>query len=282
MKLITLGSANLRSNNWNIILKKQLRLPLTILAVILTLLPACHDGSANPTASVKLNVLAAASLTNAITEINAAYTSMRPWVTIVPNFAGSSTLQIQIEHGGACDVFFSAATAQMDNLQNKGWLIDGTRRDILSNKLVLIVPSNSTLGLTSFTDLALPKVSMISIGDPGSVPAGAYAKQAFDLLGITTQVQSKYLLGADVRGVLAHVESGSVSAGVIYATDALISDKVKVVASAPDAINAKIVYPAAVTKNSRNQAEAQEYINFLASEQAMTIFAKYGFSQAVQ
>jgi len=263
-------------------MKKRSRLFLAILAVVLTLFPASCDRPTNPTASVKLNVLAAASLTSAITEINAAYVSERPWVTIVPNFASSNTLQIQIEHGGACDVFFSAAAAQMDNLQNRGWLIDGTRRDILSNKLVLIVPANSTLGLTDFVDLALPKVTMVAIGDPNSVPAGAYAKQTFDLLGITAQVQSKYLLGTDARGVLAHVESGSVSAGVVFATDALISNKVRVVASAPDAINANIVYPAAVTKNSRNHAEAQEYINFLSSEEATAIFIKYGFTQAVR
>jgi len=264
-------------------IKKTLGKTLTcVLAVVLLLMATgCHkDTSEN--APITLDVMAAASLTNAIAEINTAYTDMRPWVTIIPNFASSGTLQVQIENGGACDVFISAATAQMDNLQNKNLLTEGTRRNLLNNKVVLIVPNNSTLGLTSFADLALSKVTKIAIGDPASVPAGTYAQQAFDLLGITTQVQSKYVQGADVRGVLAYVESGSVDAGIVYATDALTSNRVTVVASAPDTINAQVVYPVAITKNSRAPSEAQEYIDFLASAQAMAIFAKYGFSPAVQ
>jgi len=233
--------------------------------------------------SVTLNVLAAASLTDAITEISEAYTSTRPGVTILPIFASSGTLQVQIENGGACDVFVSAATTQMDNLQNKGLLAEGTRRNLLNNKVVLIVPNNSTLGLTSFTDLALPKVTRIAIGDPDFVPAGMYAQQAMELLGIATQVNSKDIVrGTNAREVLAYVESGNIDAGVVYATDALISDKVKVVASAPDAINAEVVYPAAIIKNSKAQKEAQDYLNFLSSAQAITIFAKYGFSPAIQ
>jgi len=256
-----------------------------VLATALLVVATAGCRGAAPTATnepVTLDVLAANSLTDAIKEINEAYTSTRPWVTIVPNIASSGTLQVQIENGGACDVFISAAAAQMDTLQNKGLLVDGSRRNLLNNKVVLVVPSNSTLGLSSFTDLALAKVNLIAIGDPASVPAGAYAQQAFDILGITDQVRSKYLMGADVRGVLAYVESGSADAGIVYATDVLASGKVTVVASAPDAINANVVYPVAITKNSRHQSEAQEYIDFLSSAQAMAIFGKYGFSPAVQ
>ena len=230
---------------------------------------------------VTLNVSAAASLSKVIEELNAAYTKDRPWVNIVLNTGSSGTLQVQIENGAPCDVFLSAAAAQMNNLENKGLLADGTRRNLLNNKIVLVVPSNSTLGLTGFADLALPKVTKIAIGDPASVPAGAYAQQTFDLFGITSQVQSKYVLGADVTAVLAYVESGSVDAGIVYATDALGSNKVKVIASAPDTINALVVYPVAIIKSSKVKEAAQEYINFLASAEAMAIFEKYGFSKAV-
>ena len=269
-------------------IKKTVGKVLTGVLVTTLLITAVGGCAKDPTtgtttapAPVTLDVLAAASLTDAIKEINQVYTNARPWVTIVPNFASSGTLQVQIENGGACDVFISAAAAQMNNLQDKGLLVDGTRRNLLNNKVVLVVPNNSTLGLTSFSDLALSKVTSVAIGDPASVPAGTYAQQAFDLLGITDQVQPKYVMGADVRGVLAYVESGNIDAGIVYATDALTSDKVTVVASAPDEINSKIVYPMAITKNSKSQSEAQKYLDFLASDEAMAIFAKYGFSPAI-
>jgi molybdate transport system substrate-binding protein len=232
------------------------------------------------TVPVTLNVSAAVSLTDALKEINAVYIQLKPYITITPNFASSGTLQVQIENGAPCDVFISAAATQMDNLQKEGLLADNSRRDLLMNKVVLVAPGDSTLGLSSFSDLALEKVKKIAIGDPKSVPAGTYAQQAFDLLGITAQVQPKYVMGADVRAVLSYVESGNVDAGIVYSTDALTSSKVKVVASAPEAINAKIVYPAAALKAGKNIEAAKSYIDFLAGPQAKTIFEKYGFSMA--
>jgi molybdate transport system substrate-binding protein len=130
--------------------------------------------------------------------------------------------------------------------------------------------------------VALEKVKKIAIGDPKSVPAGTYAQQAFDLLGITAQVSPKYVMGSDVRGVLAYVESGNVDAGIVYSTDALTSTKVKVVASAPDSINAKVVYPVAAISATKVLNAAKEYISFLFGAQAKTIFEKYGFSIATQ
>jgi molybdate transport system substrate-binding protein len=227
---------------------------------------------------VTLNVSAAASLTDALKEVNSLYMQEKPNVTITPNFASSGTLQKQIENGAPADVFISAAAAQMDALQKEGLILDVTRKDLLNNKVVLIVPSDSTLGLTSFADLANDKVEKVAIGDPESVPAGKYGQQAFDELGITSQIESKLILGSDVRQVLSYVESGNVDAGIVYSTDAKTSTKVNVVASAPDDINAKIVYPVAVIKASTNQDAAQDYENFLFSSQAKAIFEKNGFS----
>lgn len=199
-------------------------------------------------------------------------------VKITANFAASGTLQTQIEQGAPADVFISAATKQMDNLQKEGLLLNETRQNLLYNKVVLVVPSDSTLGITSFNDLALDKVKKVAVGDPQFVPAGTYAFQAFDLLGITAKVQPKEVLGADVRQVLTYVEGGNVDAGIVYSTDALTSSKVKVVASAPDAINANVVYPVAVIKASKNPEVAKHYLNFLFSSQAKVIFEKYGFT----
>jgi molybdate transport system substrate-binding protein len=227
---------------------------------------------------VTLNVSAASSLSDVLRAINVAYVARNPKVAITPNFASSGTLQTQIENGAPADVFISAAAAQMDNLKKKGLVVDETRKDLLNNRVVLVVPNDSTLGLTSLSDLALDKVKRIAIGEPKSVPAGTYAAQAFDQLGITAQVQPKEVLGADVRQVLTYVESGNVDAGIVYSSDALTSTKVKVVAAAPPEINARVVYPVAVVRASKVPEAARGYIDFLSGAQAKTLFEKYGFS----
>ncbi|MDD5700918.1 MAG: molybdate ABC transporter substrate-binding protein [Dehalococcoidales bacterium] len=255
--------------------------PGPISSVITTQTPSSTPSVApSPTqaAPVTLNISVAASLTDAIKEINSLYIKDRPQVTITPNFASSGTLQQQIENGAPVDVFLSAAQAQMDNLQKKDLIVNDTRRNFVMNEVVMIVPDDSTLGLTSFNDLATDRVEKVAVGDPKSVPAGTYAHQAFDQLGITAQIQPKEILGSDVRQVLTYVESGNVDAGIVYSTDAMISSRVKVVASAPAEINAKIVYPVAVIKASRIPDAANDYLNFLFSVQAKTAFEKYGFT----
>ncbi len=227
---------------------------------------------------VTLNISAAASLTDALTEINNLYAKDNSNVTITPNFASSGTLQKQIEQGAPCDVFVSAAAAQMDNLEKGSLIVTESRKNLLNNKVVLVVPADSTLGLTSFNDLTKETVKKIAIGDPKSVPAGTYGQQALDKLGITEAVQPKLILGSDVRQVLNYVESGDVDAGIVYSTDAVVSSKVKVAASAPAEINAKIVYPVAIIKASQNTGAAQDYIDYLFSTEAKDIFEKFGFT----
>jgi molybdate transport system substrate-binding protein len=229
---------------------------------------------------ITLNVSAASSLANVLKAIDTAYTQANPNVTISLNTAASGTLQTQIENGAPADVFLSAATAQMDNLQKEKLLINSTRKNLLNNNLVMIVPNGSTLGLTSFNDLTLAKVTKIAVGDPKSVPAGTYAQAAFDELGITAQIQSKLILGANVTQVLTYVASGNVDVGFVYSTDALSSNQVKIVAQAPADINALIVYPAAIIQTTKNQAAAQAYLDFLFSDQAKALFVQYGFSMA--
>ncbi len=260
---------------------KFLTLSLALLLLLGSLI-ACGTAVTTTvtTVPVTLNVSAAGSLTNALQEINALYTQLKPWVTITPNFASSGTLQTQIENGAPCDVFLSAAAAQMDNLQTKDLLLAGSRENLLNNKIVLIVPKSNTLGITGFSDLTLPKVKLIAIGDPKSVPAGTYAQQAFTELGMLASIQSKFVLGATVTQVLQYVDVGNVDAGVVFATDALSDSNVTIVAIGPADVNAGIVYPVAVLKASKNINAAQDYINFLSSTQAKAIFEKYGFSMA--
>jgi molybdate transport system substrate-binding protein len=262
-------------------MKNVKRWSLVLLSLAVLLFPtACKDSATGSIAPVTLNVSAAASLTDVLTEINKRYTEERPWVTIVPNFASSGTIQQQIENGAPCDVFISAAAAQMDNLDKKGLLWTGTRRNLLINSLVLIVPATSTLDIRSFTGLTSDKVKRIAVGDPSSVPAGTYARQAFDQLGITSQVQSKLVLGGTVRQVLTYVETGDVDAGLVFVTDALTTDKVRVIASAPQEINATIAYPVAIIASSPNPPAAGDYINYLRSPVGEGIFEKNGFLMA--
>ena len=258
---------------------KKLFPALGLLAVLI--MPAgCNTAQGASGAPVTLNISSAASLTDALTAVNSAYIAAHPDVTIVPNFASSGTCQQQIEQGVPCDVYLSAAKVQMDNLENKGLLLSGSKIDLLNNRLVLIVPKGSTLSITGFAALAADGVKRIAIGDPASVPAGAYARDTFELLGMYSQLQSKLVMAANVRQALAYVETGDADAGVVFSSDALISDRVKVVASAPDEINSSIAYPVAIIRSSNNADAAREYIHFLQSDTAMAIFEEYGFSPA--
>ncbi len=250
---------------------------LTLVALLFAGLMAGLIGCSKKEGAVTLKVSAASSLTDVLNELNGLYMKDHPNVTFETNFASSGTLQTQIQAGAPCDVFLSAGAKQMDTLQNGGLILEDTRKDLLNNEIVLIVPNDSTLGLTSLNGLTGANVSKIASGDPASVPAGTYAKKALEQLGIYSQVQSKLILCADVRAVLTYVESGNVDAGIVYKTDALTSDQVKVVASGPAEVNATIVYPVAVIKASANPDAAQKYLDFLSTNEAKAVFEEYGF-----
>lgn len=226
-----------------------------------------------------LLVSAAASLKEALEEIKPAYQKINPKVAVNYNFGASGTLQQQIENGAPADIFFSAAKKQMDALQEKNLIVPETRRNLLTNRLVLIVPKNST-GVTSFRNLTDAKIKRIAVGEPRSVPAGQYAEEVFKNLGILDAIKPKLVLGNNVRNVLAAVESGNADAGVVYTTDAKLSNQVKIVVTAPANLHSPIVYPVAVLKSSKNATIAQEYVQFLASDRSIKMFQKYGFSKA--
>jgi len=230
--------------------------------------------------AVEISISAAASMTDALQEINALYMQENSWVTLSVNFASSGTLQKQIENGAPVDVFISAAPAQMNALEEGGFLVDSSRRNLLNNKIVLIVPADSTLGLDSFMDLLDSGVVRIALGDPEFVPAGTYGKKALEILGIYDQLLPKLILGSDVRQVLGYVEGANVEAGIVYSTDAAITDGVVIVAEAPAEVNPLIVSPAAIIKGCQDIEAAQAYIDFLFGQEAAAIFAEYGFSLA--
>lgn len=230
--------------------------------------------------SATLLIAAAASLKDALEEIDPLFERANRGITVNYNFAASGPLQQQIEQGAPVDVFISAASRQMNALQEKNLIVASTRRNILTNNLVLIVPSNSTLRINDFRDLTSTAIRRISVGEPRSVPVGQYSEELFKNLGMFDQLRPRFVYGNSVRNVLASVESGNAQAGVVYTTDARISNQVRQVATAPSNLHSPIVYPMAVIAASRNQAAARRYAQFLTSAQAQTVFRKYGFGIA--
>jgi molybdate transport system substrate-binding protein len=227
-------------------------------------------------AETPLTVSAAASLKDALTEVQVLYTKEHPDVKIAFNFGGSGALQQQIENGAPVDVFISAAAKQMDALEKSTLLLDGTRRDLLANVLVLITPKAAT-EVRDFADLRKPEVKHVAIGDPKSVPAGTYAAATLATLKLATEIEPKYVRMLDVRQVLTSVETGDAQAGFVYRTDALLSDKIRVAATAPAESHPPIVYPVAVIKDSKQPVAARAFVAYLSGEAAQAIFAKFGF-----
>lgn len=226
----------------------------------------------------ELQVSAAASLTDAMKELGGMYEKEHGNTKLVFNFGSSGALQQAIENGGAADVFISAAQKQMNALDEKKLLADGTRADLLINDVVLITAKDSKLNLPDFKAVLDPAVAHIALGEPKGVPVGQYSEEVFTKLGILDQVKTRAVYGSDVRQVLAWVETGDADCGVVYATDAAISDKVKVAAVAPADTHKPIVYPAAVLKDSKNEMAAKEFLAFLQTDKAANVFEKYGFT----
>jgi molybdate transport system substrate-binding protein len=225
---------------------------------------------------VEILVAAAASLQNAMEEIQKMYATEHTNVTITFTFGGSGALQEQIEQGAPVDVFMSAALKQMTVLEDENLIVKETKKELLQNKVVLIVPTDSELGITSFEDIT--KAPMIALGDPASVPVGQYAEEVFTSLGLLDKIKDKVTYAKDVTEVLTWVSTGNADAGVVYATDAMSQDDVTVITEAPEGSCSKVIYPVAVVEGSKVVEEATEFIKYLATPEAMDVFVKYGFT----
>ena len=252
---------------------------LMIFCLIISLIAGCSTENKDKTAKQQeIYVLAAASMTDAIQEIGANYEKEHKNIKLVYNFGSSGALQTQIEQGAPADVFISAAQKQMNVLDKKDLLDKSTRKDLVENKIVLIVPTKSNLKINSLSDLASDKVTKIALGEPNAVPVGQYSEEIFSKLNILDNVKSKAVYASDVRQVLSWVETGEVDCGLVYATDAAISDKVKVLFEAPGDTHKPIIYPVAMLKSSSHQEEAKDFINYLTNNESKTVLEKYGFT----
>lgn len=232
------------------------------------------------TEKTEILVAAAASLKNAYEEeLIPMFEEENPGITVTGTYDSSGKLQTQIEEGLEADVFMSAATKQMKALQEKGMIAEDTVTELLENKIVLIVPSGSAGELKIFEDIE--KAESIALGDPASVPAGQYAQEALTSLGIWDRIQDKVSFGTNVTEVLNQVAASSADAGIVYATDAAsMAEQVDVIAEAPEgSLAQKVIYPVAVVKNSTHLGEAEAFVEFLKTEEAMKVFESYGFSK---
>lgn len=236
------------------------------------------DSAATP--SVTLVVSAAASLQDVLEAIAPQFQTTHPEIAIAYNFGSSGALQRQIERGAPADVFFSAAPQQMDALASQGLILPETRRDLVANRLVLIAPENSALEVANLAQLKDAPIDRLAVGEFRSVPAGQYAEQALATLDLLDPLQTKFVFGSNVRSVLAAVASGSANLGLVYATDATRSNRVRTLATVPADAHAPIRYPIAVLSGSPHPAAAQQWIDFLQEDVAQQTFIDFGFTPA--
>lgn len=258
-------------------MKKKSVLILT-LGLLVALFSGCTSNEATKEPNeTTITIAAAASLKNCMDKkLIPMFNEKYPNIKVQATYDSSGKLQSQIEEGAEIDVFMSAATKQMNELNKEGLIEDNSIVELLENKVVLIVPKGSTKEIKSFYDIL--KSDKIAIGDPESVPAGQYAKELFENLKNWDEVSKKASLGTNVTEVLNWVAEGSADSGVVYSTDAASNDKVEVVLEAPEGSVSKVIYPVGIIKASKNKSESKNFIEFLQSDEAMKVFEAYGFS----
>ncbi len=231
-----------------------------------------------PQTPSSVTVFAAASTTNALIDVAAGFTRATQ-IAVKTSFASSSTLAKQIAQGAPADIYISANPKWMDYLVEKERVSELRRFDLLGNRLVLIAPKSSTAQVTIAPDGNLVSIlgnGKLAMGDPDHVPAGIYGQQALKSLGLWADLSAKVARAWDVRACLALVERTEAPLGIVYATDAAISEKVKVLSEFPPATHSPITYPAALVGNPPSP-EATAFVQYLRGNEARAIFEKYGF-----
>lgn len=243
----------------------------------LLIFAGCSTNSSQP---IEIHVLTAASMTNAMDELKAMYEKENKDVQIIPNYGSSGQLKTQIDQGAPADVFLSAAVRWMDELDEAQLITE--RHDLLRNDLVLITHKDKQLSIESLVDLRSDQVHNISIGLPETVPAGEYAQQALENLALYADLEAKMIFASDVRQVLTYVQTGNVDAGLVYRTDAILVEDVTIMADVDPTLHDDIIYPSGLLSASAVMEEAKEFYRWLRTEEAITIFEKYGFTGMVE
>lgn len=228
--------------------------------------------------TVELIISAAASMTDALKEIQQAYETINPHIKLNFNFGASGALQQQIEQGAPADLFLSAAAKNMQALVDEQLIDASQQKAVLSNEVVAVVSADGQLTMEGVADLSKPEVKKIAIGIPESVPAGGYAKEALTSEKLWDALQDKMVQGKDVRQVLQYVETENADVGFVYKTDALTSDKVRIAFTIDPQTYTTVEYPIGIVKATKHSKEAEEFYQYLQTKEALDVFVKYGFS----
>ncbi|NOV01049.1 molybdate ABC transporter substrate-binding protein [Paenibacillus planticolens] len=234
--------------------------------------------SQKPAETVELTISAAASMTDALKDIQKAYETKNPTIKLNFNFGASGALQQQIEQGAPADLFLSAATKNMKALVDKQLIDTAQQKKLLTNELVAVISTDAKAPIGNAADLSKAEVKNVAIGIPESVPAGSYAKEALTNTKLWDSLQSKMVQGKDVRQVLQYVETGNADVGFVYKTDALTSQKVKVAFAVDPKTYTPVEYPIGIVKATKHSKEAEGFYTYLQSKEALDVFVKYGFS----
>ena len=245
-----------------------------VIGILLFIISGCQSNGQD---KASITVAAAASLSDAMKELNTLYENQHPNSEVTLNLASSGVLANQIKQGAPIDVYLSASEDHFKEVEDKELIDARLHTKLLSNKLVLITGKSSPI--KSWEDLLSVDRDRVAVGTPETVPAGAYAKEALQSLQMWDKLEDKLIFAKDVRQVLTYVETGNADAGIVYDTDFRTSNDVNLVDEAPQGTYTPIIYPAGVIRGAHE--EAKSYFTFLQSEEAMTIFKKYGFQKEV-
>lgn len=261
---------------------RQKKLILLTLAVILCLGIVAFLSAAPGTEeqSKTITISAASSLTEAFTEITKEFEAAHPGTKAELNLASSGILRAQIESGAPVDMFASASESDMDLLSEKSLIEESSRKDFAANTIVMVVPEkNSSEPPKSLKDLTAGSIEKIAIGNPETTTIGKYVKHALEDAGIWDEIESKVILGENVKQVLTYVETGEVDAGFVFITDAESGQKDLYEIAFTVPVNESITYPIAVVNASASKEEAQEFVDFVTGTRGQEILTKYGFKE---
>ena len=271
---------------------KKMKKLLTLVMALAMALVLCACGGDSAAEGVELTVFAAASMEETLTEIGDMYMAENEGVTVVFNFDSSGTLKTQIQEGAVCDVFISAGQTQMDqlditadasvNTEGLDFVLEGSRFDLLENKVALVVPEGNPAGIESFEDMRDGLESgtiMLAMGN-SDVPVGQYTQKIFDYYGLDEAALAEsgcITYGTNVKEVATQVAEATVDCGVIYATDAF-SENLTVVDTATAEMCGQVIYPAAVLNISEHQEQAQDFLDFVVSDAGREVLESVGFT----
>ncbi|AKL94871.1 molybdate ABC transporter, periplasmic molybdate-binding protein [Clostridium aceticum] len=252
---------------------------ISFIAIIILFLFGCGEQQSSYSLKDKKQVIvfAAASLMEVLQEVKEDYEKQYSDITILYNFAGSGTLQKQIQEGAPADLFISAGSDQIDILEEQGLIIKEDSVDLLQNKLVAIGRREMKGVINKIEDFTDPQVKKIAFGNPATVPSGKYTEESLRFYGLWEVLEEKYVFTKDVKQTLVYVDTSNVDIGLVYLTDSQQLQSGEVLFEVQEKAHQSIIYPAVVLQSSNSSQEAKAFLSYLKKEDTKAIFMKYGF-----